>query len=180
MPNQTGKTTRQDPSIRRAAEGGAAPAHLAFLRSACGTAQGIIRLTDEKVGYALRLLGILVAALALRAEVLVSLTTGPRHPLIVRGLFLAGCLLFLGSAGTSLIYAARTRTVSTGRPTDVPRLLSHLTALEMDHLAEELARGLHKAAGLVQRRLALTQKCLSWAAVAFATWAIVLALSVAL
>jgi hypothetical protein len=63
---------------------------------------------------------------------------------------------------------------------DASGFLSHLAGLETAGLTEELARALHRTAGIAQRKLALLQKCFSWAAVAFAGWAVILLLTLVL
>lgn len=178
MSNETGDAPPQGPPLGPAPGGTATSAQLAFIRSAYGSAEGTIRLADEKVGYLLLFLGILVATLSVRADALLGLLTGARHSPLVQGVFLAGCLLFLGAAGLSLAYAVRSRALSQDPPADIPRFLAHLARLEAAGLAEELARALHKTAGIAHRKLTLLRVCLSWAAVAFVGWAAVLLMSV--
>jgi len=72
--------------IVRQSDGRAARAQLAFVRSASGSAEGTIRLADEKVGYVLLFFGILVATLSLRADSLARLLFGPLSP-VARFLF---------------------------------------------------------------------------------------------
>jgi hypothetical protein len=179
MPDETGERGEQGSAVTGAAERPSVSAQLAFVRSAYGAAEGAIRLADEKVGYLLLFLGILVATLSLRADALLSLLAVPQHTLLVRGSFLAGCLAFLGAAGISLVYAVRSRALSLDPPADVSRVLAQLAALETPGLAEELARALHEVAGIADRKLTLLRVCLVWAAIAFVGWAVVLIMSVA-
>lgn len=179
MLDETGEGGQQGSGVPGAAERPSVSAQLAFVRSACGAAEGAIRLADEKVGYLLLFLGILVAMLSVRAEALLSLLTDPEHTLLVRGSFFAGCLVFLGAAGISLVYAVRSRALSLDPPADVSRVLAQLAALEAPGLAEELARALHETAGIADRKLTLLRVCLAWAAIAFFGWALVLIMSLA-
>lgn len=155
-----------------------ASAQLAFVRSAYAAAEGAIRLADEKVGYLLLFLGILVASVGVRADALLDLLAGPQRPLFVRGSFLAGCVVFLGAAGVSLAYAVRSRALALERPADIPQALDRLAALETGGLVEEVVGALHRAAGIADRKLVLLRRCLGWAAMAFVAWALVLIMSV--
>jgi len=179
MPEGTREPVQHGSAAKEAAEGASVRAQLAFVRSAYGAAESAIRLADEKVGYLLLFLGILGATLSVRADALLSLLTGPEHSLLVRGSFFAGCLVFLGAAGISLVYAVRSRALSVDPPADVTRVLAQLAALETAGLAEELARALHEAAGIADRKLTLLRVSLAWAAMAFIGWALVLIMSVA-
>jgi hypothetical protein len=169
---------------RAAADGGppramSASAQPAFVRSAYGAAEGAIRLADEKVGYLLLFLGILVATVSVRADAVLSLLTTPQYNLLVQGSFLAGCVVFLGAAGMSLAYAARSRALALEPPADVAQALARLAALETAGLVGELARALHQAAGIADRKFTLLRICLGWEAMAFVGWALVLTMSVA-
>lgn len=170
--NPTKKSHR--PPLGCAPEEDAGPAQLAFVRSAYGTAEGAIRLADEKAGYVLLFLGILAAIISMRADALLSLLTSLQGSPVEGSLFLAGCLLFLGGGGVSLTYAVCSRALSAAPPSDVRGFLAHLAAVETAGLTEEFARALYKTADIAQRKLTLLQKCLAWAAFAFAGWAMVL------
>lgn len=151
--------------------------HLSFLRSACGTAEGAIRLADEKVGYTLLVLGILVASLSLRADRLLSLLIAPDQPLVLRALLVAGAAAFLGAAGVSFVYALRSRDLSVDPPTDVPSTLSRLVSLKLEGVLEELTQNLYQRAEIAGRKLILLRQCLIWAAAALAAWTWVLLIS---
>ncbi|HSB78562.1 MAG TPA: hypothetical protein VLM91_07230 [Candidatus Methylomirabilis sp.] len=158
-------------------EGNLVSTHLSFLRSACGTAEGAIRLADEKVGYTLLVLGILVASLSLRADRLLSVLIAPDQSLALRALLVAGAAVFLGAAGVSFVYALRSRSLSVDPPTDVPSTLSHLASLKLEGLVEELGRALYQRAEIAGRKLTLLRRCLIWAVAALASWAWVLLIS---
>ena len=165
--------------IVRQSDGRAARVQLAFVRSACGSAEGTIRLADEKVGYVLLFFGILVATLSLRADSLVRLLFGPLSP-VARFLFVGGLLLFLGAAGASLVYAMRSRMLSPDPLRDVGGSLHHLAALDTSGLLEGLVQTLHATAGIAFRKLLLLRRCLGWAVVAFVGWTAILIISVAM
>jgi hypothetical protein len=173
-PDDPAATPAQDAQADRAAL-----AQLAFVRSAYGTAEGTIRLADEKFGYVLLFHGILAAILSVQAEGLLKSLASAQHPWALRGVLLAGGLVFLGAAGISLAYALRSRGLAFEPPKDVPGFLAHLARLETQGLAEELAGALHRAAAVAQRKLALLEKCFTWAAVAFAGWAVALVMTLA-
>lgn len=168
---------RGAPPAGHVACGSAFPAYRSFLQSAVGTAEGMIRLADEKVGYMLLFLGILAAVLSLRADMLLSLLVGPGQPLALRALLVAGGVLFLGAASMSLVYAVRSRALAADFPGDVSSMLSHLASLEMEGLLEGLARALYQRAEIAQQKLALLRKCLAWAAVSLTGWVWVLLIS---
>lgn len=174
MSSETAEAAEAFAAGGRGPEKSATPAQLAFVHSAYGTAEGAVRLAEEKFGYVLLFLGILAAILGVRADALLSALTGPSHSAVLRALFLAGCLFFLGGGGISLVYAVRSRMLSADPPADLSQFLAHLAALEPARLIEELARALFKTADIAHRKLTLLQRCLAWAAVAFAGWAVVL------
>jgi hypothetical protein len=171
MPEEIGPDIDVTPPTEGAPGASAVLAQLAFVRGAYGTAEGVIRLADEKFSYVLLFHGILVAILSLQVDGIIGMLASPRRPMAVRGLFLAGCLLFLGAAGASLGYAVKSRSLSVELPADVPRFLDHLSSLEAGRLIEGMARAHHQTSGIVQRKLALLRACFAWAAVAFAGWA---------
>lgn len=179
MSEAKGEVGQAASPIVRQSDGRTAQAQLAFVRSACGSAEGAIRLADEKVGYVLLFFGILVATLSVRADSLVRLLVGPLFP-VVRFLFLGGFLLFLGAAGASLVYAMRSRMLSPDPVRDVGGSLHHLATLEAFGLAEVLVQTLHTTAGIAFRKLFLLRRCLGWAAVAFVGWTAILIMSVAM
>ena len=150
---------------------------LSFLRSACGTAEGALRLADEKVGYALLFLAILLATLSVRADRLLSLLIGPEGSSALRVLLATGGIVFLGAAGISLVFAARSRTLSAEPPMDVSPILSSLETLEAGDLMEDVARRLYHRAEVARRKLTLLRRCLAWGVVALVGWAWVLLVS---
>jgi hypothetical protein len=158
-------------------EGGPDSTRLNFLRSACGTAEGAIRLADEKVGYTLLFLGILAVTLSVRADRLLSLLAAPDESFALRALLVSGAAVFLGAAGTSFVYAVRSRGLSADPPTDVSSTLSRLASFKMEGLLEELAPLLYRRAEIAGRKLTLLRQCLNWAAAALAGWAWVLLIS---
>lgn len=178
MPDESGPRAHTGSAIPGTAQGTGASAQLAFVRSAYGTVEGAIRLADEKVGYLLLFLGILIATISVRADAVLTLLAGPQHPLLIRGTFLLGCLVFLGAEGISLVYAVRSRALALESPADICLTLARLAAMETVGLSEALARSVHQAAGIADRKLILLSVCLGWAAVAFAGWAEVLIMSV--
>lgn len=165
------------PGAGEVPDGPDAAARLAFLQSAYGTAQGAVRLADEKVGYILLFLGILVAILSLRGDGLFRILFGGTQILILRSLLAGSCLLFLGSAGIALVYAVRSRALAADPSTDVPGVLARLATPDTEDLMGELAQALQRTAGVAQRKWILLKRCLSWAAVALASWSVVLLLS---
>jgi hypothetical protein len=159
------------------AEGGPNSTRLTFLQSACGAAEGAIRLADEKVGYTLLFLGILAATLSVRADRFLSLLATPEQPLAIRALLVSGAAVFLGAASTSFVYAVRSRGLSADPRMDVTSTLSRLASLTMEGLLEELAHALYRRAEIAGRKLILLRQCLKWAAAALAAWAWVLLVS---
>ena len=151
---------------------------LAFVWSAYGTAERAIRLADEKIGYLFLFLGILIGTIGVRADAMLSLLMGPQYSPLVRGAFLVVCLVFLGAEGISLVYAVRSRRLELAPPADVPQVLARFAALETEGLAEELARALHQASDIADRKLALLRISVGWAALAFLGWSTVLSMSV--
>jgi hypothetical protein len=116
------------PAIQGPAQGVSPSSQLAFVRSAYEAAERAIRVADERIGYLLLFLGILIATISVRGDTILSLLTGQQYGPLARGLFFVGCLVFLGAEGISLIYAARSRRLAIGAPTDVPQALAHLAA----------------------------------------------------
>lgn len=178
MPDESGGGRSRATANGGSPKAMSASAQLAFVRSAYAAAEGAIRLADEKVGYLLLFLGVLVVSVGARADALLDLLAGPQHPLLVRGSFLAGCVAFLGAAGVSLGYAVRSRALALETPADIPQALDHLAALETVGLVEEVVGALRRAVGIADRKLALLRRCLGWAAMAFVAWVLVLIMSV--
>ncbi|HSB70701.1 MAG TPA: hypothetical protein VLT62_15345 [Candidatus Methylomirabilis sp.] len=134
-------------------------------------------MADEKVGYTLLFLGILLATLSVRADRLQSLLIGPEGSSALRVLLLSGGSVFLGAAGVSLVFAAHSRTLSADTPMDVSPRLSDLAPLEAGDLMEDVARRLYHRAEIALRKLSLLRQCLVWAAAALMGWLWVLLVS---